>query len=124
MASDHELEIKIKLTAELEAAQGQAPGLSERADAALQKVTELQAKLDKLEKALRDLSEEFYRNNFSSSQDFQKFSRFNSRLKVPSYSTNPTVGEVGEVIEVGGKLKICTVASLTAPTWTIVGTQS
>ena len=81
-------------------------------------------RLDKLEKALRDLSEEFYRNNFSSSQDFQKFSRFNSRLKVPSYSTNPTVGEVGEVIEVGGKLKICTVASLTAPTWTIVGTQS
>ena len=59
-----------------------------------------------------------------SSQDFNKYSRFNTRLKVPKYSSDPTVGEVGDLIEVSGKLKICTVASLTAPTFTIVGTQS
>ena len=70
-----------------------------------------------------DLKAEFYRNNFSNSQDFPKYSRFNSRLKVPHYTANPTVGEVGEIIEVGGKLKICTTASTTAPVWTVVGTQ-
>lgn len=77
-----------------------------------------------LRKQVEALSEEFYRNNFISSKDEQKYVRFNTRLKVPHYASDPTVGDVGDIIEVGGKLKICTVASVTAPTWTIVGTQS
>ena len=84
----------------------------------------LQAQVDKLTRDLQDLTDEFYLNNFSNSKDYNKYSRFNSRLKVPSYTANPTIGDVGDVVEVGGKLKICTTASLTAPTWTTVGLQS
>lgn len=85
---------------------------------------DLQNRIERLEQSLFDLTSEVYTNNFSSSQDFNKYSRFNTRLKVPQYSVDPTVGEVGDLIEVAGKLKICTVASQTAPTFTIVGTQS
>lgn len=85
---------------------------------------DLQRRIQRLEQALFDLTSEVYTNNFSSSQDFNKYSRFNTRLKVPSYASDPSVGEVGDLIEVSGKLKICTVASSTAPTFTIVGTQS
>ena len=79
---------------------------------------------NKLKQDLDDLVQEFYLNNFTSSKDYNKYSRFNSRLKVPSSVANPTIGEVGDIVEVGGKLKICTVASLTAPTFTTVGTQT
>lgn len=78
---------------------------------------------NKLKQDLDDLVQEFYLNNFTSSKDYNKYSRFNSRLKVPSSVANPTIGEVGDIVEVGGKLKICTTASLTAPTWTVVGAQ-
>jgi hypothetical protein len=77
-----------------------------------------------LKAELEALKEEFYRNNFSDSQDFVKYSRFNTRLKVPTFSADPTIGAVGDIVSVSGKLKICTTASLTSPTWTIVGTQS
>lgn len=56
---------------------------------------------------LTALQTEVYRNNFSSSQDFNKFTRFNTRLKIPHYDAVPPVGEVGELIEVGGVLLIC-----------------
>lgn len=85
---------------------------------------DLQSQIDQLKKDLKDLTDEVYANSFSASKDYPKYSRFNTRLKVPHYTSNPTIGAVGDIVEVGGKLKICTVASLTAPTWTIVGTQS
>ena len=56
---------------------------------------------------LTALQGEVYRNNFSGSQDFNKFVRFNTRLKVPHYDSIPPVGEVGELIEAGGALYIC-----------------
>lgn len=56
---------------------------------------------------MTELKNEVYRNNFSSSQDFNKFIRFNTRMKVPHYDSVPPVGEVGELIEVGGVLLIC-----------------
>jgi hypothetical protein len=56
---------------------------------------------------LAALTQEVYRNNFSSSQDFNKFIRFNTRLKIPHYDSVPPVGEIGELIEVGGVLLIC-----------------
>jgi len=73
-----------------------------------------------LQNDLNALKEEFYRNNFSARQDFVKYSNFTTTLKVPSYLVDPTTGQVGELIEVGGKLKICSSAN----TFTIVGTQS
>lgn len=81
---------------------------------------DLQNRIQKLEQELFGLTSEVYTNNFSSSQDFNKYSRFNTRLKVPHYSSDPTTCEVGEIIEVSGKLKVCSAAN----TWTIVGTQS
>lgn len=74
----------------------------------------------KLEKELATLREAFYTNNFSSSQDFPKYSRFNTRLKIPHYATLPSTCEVGEIAEQGGELNICSSAN----TWTVVGTQS
>ena len=76
-----------------------------------------------LQRQIDELYEIVSKNSFSASQDFTKYSRFITRLKVPHYASNPTIGDVGDIVEVGGKLKICTVASLTAPTWTTVGTQ-
>lgn len=60
------------------------------------------------------------RNNFVGSQDFNKSSRFNTRLKVPHYDSLPTSAEVGEIVEVGGKLYICSSPN----TFSLVGTQS
>lgn len=83
-----------------------------------------QVQIDKLRADLDALTSEVYANNFSALQDFNKYSRFKVRLQVPTLATNPTVGAVGDVVCVGGKFKMCTVASATAPTWTIVGTQT
>lgn len=81
---------------------------------------DLQQQIDKLKQDLAALNGEYYANNFTGSQDFNKFSRFNSRLKVPYYASLPTTCETGEIIEVGGKLRICSATN----TWTIVGTQT
>jgi len=81
---------------------------------------QIQKEIDQLKRDLRALNDEFYLNNFSARQDFNKYSSFSSGLKIPSYSSDPTTGQVGELIEVGGKLKICSSANV----FTIVGTQS
>ena len=81
---------------------------------------DLQAQIDKLTRDLNDLISEVYTNNFSSSQDFNKFSRFNTRLQVPTLAATPTTCEVGELCCVSGKLRVCSAAN----TWTIVGTQT
>lgn len=80
----------------------------------------IEEKLAILEAQFKALEGEVYRNNFSSSQDFNKFIRFNTRLKVPHYDAVPPIGEIGEIIEVGGLLLICSSAN----SWSIVGTQS
>jgi transposase len=73
-----------------------------------------------LRQEVESLKAELYRGNFTGSQDFTKYVRFNSRLKVPNYASEPARCEVGEIIEVGGKLRVCSSAN----TWTIVGLQS
>jgi hypothetical protein len=73
-----------------------------------------------LQQDLAALTAEVYRNNFSNSQDFNKFSRFTTRLKIPHYDAVPPVGETGELIEVGGVLLICSSSN----TYSVVGTQS
>lgn len=72
-----------------------------------------------LKRDIKSLQDSFYLNNFPSSQDFNKTCRFNSRLKVPHYSTAPSVDDVGEIIEVGGKLYISTAVD----TFTLCGSQ-
>jgi len=81
---------------------------------------ELQKQITVLRKQLEQLSTEVYKNNFSTRQDFNKASAFNTKLKVPSYTSVPAKCEVGEIIENNGKLLICSVAD----TWTIIGTQT
>lgn len=77
------------------------------------------SQIQMLRQEVEALKAELYRGNFTGSQDFTKYVRFNTRLKVPSYAVAPTKCEVGEIIEVGGKLKICSAAN----TFTTVGTQ-
>lgn len=67
----------------------------------------IQEQIDVLRANLKSLTDEVYRNNFSSHQDFNKSSNFTSRLKIPHYDLIPIVGEIGEIIEVGGFLLIC-----------------
>lgn len=72
---------------------------------------------------LADLSANFYKNNFSSRQDFNKACSFNTKLKVPIYTTLPSC-EVGEICaySIGGTYKL--MIATETDTWTIVGTQS
>lgn len=79
-----------------------------------------QEQINMLRQELESLKGEVYRNNFSGHQDFNKFSNFTTRLKVPHYDAIPPIGEIGEVIEAGGTLYICSSANV----FTIVGTQS
>lgn len=83
---------------------------------------DLKRDVDQLKRDLRDLQDEMYSNNFTSSQDFNKFSRFNSRLQAPRVDVLSTVCEQGEVclLTTTGKLYVCSATD----TWTIVGTQS
>lgn len=89
-------------------------------------IQELKEQLTKLRGEIDSLSQSFFKNNFSSSQVFSKDSVFTGRLQVPHYSSAPSVGVVGDLIEVGGTLYICTVSgSVSSPaTFTAVGTQS
>lgn len=80
----------------------------------------LKDQIQQLQNDLAALTEEMYHNNFSNSQDFQKYSRFNTRLKVPHNASLPTTCEVGEICEVIGKLYVCSASNV----WTIVGTQT
>lgn len=81
---------------------------------------ELEDRVTKLQGQIEDLTKQFYLNNFSSHQDFNKSSSFNYRLKIPHYGSVPSVTDVGELIEVGGVLYISTGVD----TWTVVGTQT
>lgn len=85
-----------------------------------QGVADLKADVERMKGDLEALGSEYYRNNFSASQDFPKYSRFNTRLKIPHKAALPSTCEVGELCEFSGKAYICSAAN----TWTIIGTQS
>lgn len=82
-------------------------------------IQQLEETIAKLRSDVESLSQNFYKNNFSSRQTFTKACDFSVKLKVPSYTVLPTC-EVGEIAEASGKLYICSATD----TWTIVGTQS
>ena len=79
-----------------------------------------QTQINMIKQEIEAISAQLNLNNFEGSQDFNKYSRFNTRLKVPSYTSAPSTCEIGEIIEVSGELQICSAAD----TWTVVGTQS
>lgn len=80
----------------------------------------LQQQVKELQDKLNSLQGDYYANNFSGSQDFNKYSRFNTRLKIPHVSTLPASCEVGEILESSGKAYICSSTN----TWAVIGTQS
>lgn len=88
-------------------------------------IAELQTQTAKLQSQLSDLSAQFYKNNFSNSQTFNKDAIFQSRLRVPVYSAAPSVAEIGDLISVSAKLYICTtVGNVASPAvFTLVGSQ-
>lgn len=83
-------------------------------------IQQLQEQIVKLQTQIDTLQGAFYKNNFSAQQDFNKYSNFTTRLKIPHYATAPTTAEIGELIEVGGKLYICSSANI----FSLVGTQT
>lgn len=91
-----------------------------------QKIAELEQTIFKMNEKLNSLSSSFYKNNFSSSQTFTKDSIFTSRLKVPVFTSAPSVAEVGDLMVINGVLYICTTASISGvgAVWTVVGTQT
>ena len=80
----------------------------------------IQEDIAKLQADLQALNGEYYNNNFTAHQDFNKYSNFTTNLKVPHYATLPSICQVGEIVESSGKLYICSSTN----TWTVVGTQS
>jgi len=84
-------------------------------------IEELRGQLQELRKQVDSLSQSFFKNNFSSSQSFTKDVTFQTRLRVPVYTSAPSICEVGDLICIAGVLYICTVANTT---FTVVGTQT
>lgn len=87
----------------------------------MQDNSQLIEQINKLRSDIDSLNQAFYKNNFSSSQTFTKDAIFQTRLKVPHYTSAPSICEVGDLIEIGGKLYICTVANTT---FELVGSQT
>jgi hypothetical protein len=81
--------------------------------------------VQKLQSQLSDLSGAFYKNNFSSSQTFNKDVVFQSRMRSPVFSAAPAVGEIGDIICVSAKLYVCTTAgnSTTPAVFSLIGSQ-
>ena len=78
--------------------------------------------IEMLKQQVESLQAEFYRGNFSSSQDFYKKVRTNTALRVPVYATAPAKCEVGELYVNSGTGKLYVASA--ANTWSLVGTQS
>lgn len=89
-------------------------------------IAELKEIIQKLQSQVDTLSGAFYKNNFTSSQTFNKDCTFSSRLRVPVFSSAPSTAEVGDIICIAGELFICTTPSTggSGAVWTLVGSQS
>lgn len=80
------------------------------------------AQIEMLKQQLESLQAEFYKNNFSGSQDFNKKVRMNTALRVPVYATAPATCEKGELYVNSGTGKLYVASA--ANTWSLVGTQA
>lgn len=83
---------------------------------------DLQLQVNQLKQQLEALQSEYYTNNFTASQDFNKYVRLNTRMKVPTLTATPSTCEIGELCVVSGtgKLYVCSATN----TWTVAGTQA
>ncbi len=72
--------------------------------------------LEMLRQEVESLKAELYKGNFTGSQDFTKYVRFNSKIRFPVVASLPATCELGEakVLSSNGKLYICSAAD----TWT------
>jgi hypothetical protein len=89
-------------------------------------IQELQELVFKLQAQVNDLTGQISKNNFASTQTFNKASIFGDRLRVPVFSTAPTVAEIGDIYSTAaGVLYICTTQSTggVGAVWTKVGAQ-
>lgn len=86
-------------------------------------IQKLKDKIIEIENDKNRLSEKIWDNDFKEIKLFNKKVGFNNQINLKNLSANPTQGEVGDLASVNGKLVICTTASKTSPTFTIVGTQ-
>jgi hypothetical protein len=86
-------------------------------------IQNLRDEIKALKTAFDEVSGQFYKNNFTSHQDFTKSCTFSSKLKIPVYTTLPTC-EAGEIIAYStlGTYKLMLATDV--DTWTVVGTQS
>lgn len=73
--------------------------------------------LDDLNQKLNTLSSMLNEGDFSSIKVFRKAIQVQS-LRLFKLSADPIAGELGEIINVNGIVKVCTTASLTAAVWT------
>ncbi len=75
-----------------------------------------------LKQQVESLQAEFYRGNFTGSQDYTKKVRMQTGLRLPVYATAPAKCEQGEVyVNSGtGKAYVCSAAN----TWALIGTQA
>ena len=90
-------------------------------------INQLQKQVDKMKSDFDSLSGSFFKNNFTSSQVFNKDVICTVRLKVPVFSGAPDIGEIGDIFALtNGKLYICTTASVSGAgiVWTLCGSQS
>jgi hypothetical protein len=80
------------------------------------------AQMEMMKQTLESLQAEFYKNNFSGSQDFTKKVRFQAEVVVQKAGTAPAKCEQGALyVNTGtGKLYVCSATN----TWSLVGTQA
>lgn len=80
-----------------------------------------------LQSQLNDLQSAYYKNNFSSHQDFNKASTFNTSLKVPVFTSLPTC-EVGQICvyqhDYGTGVRNNLMVAIGTNSWVTVGLQN
>ena len=90
-------------------------------------LNDLQDKITRLATDFAELSGQFYKNNFTSTQIFTKSSEFTIAVKLPVFTTLPTC-EIGHLCvyqhDYGAGVKNNLMIGTATNTWTIVGTQS
>ena len=88
---------------------------------------ELQDRMASLQSQINDLSSQFYKNNFTSTQTFIKASEFTTAVKLPIFTNLPNC-EIGNIAiyqhDYGSGVRNNLVVGTAVNTWTVVGTQT
>jgi len=87
-------------------------------------IKDLTDRLGKLQGSFDTLAQGFYKNNFTSHQDFNKSCNFTFSLQIPLYTTLPTTNNLGEICAYSTAGTVNLMISTATNTWVVVGTQS